>query len=168
MIKSGTTGSISNHRNGLVHVQINRIAGNKQTSETTWVKPLGGDLYKITSPLHFISGFDVGDVVSAVGNTEEAMPTVIEVVKRGEYRTLHIAFAKALPIADQQAVLNVLKKWNATHEMALERFYTIVVSSQENYDAICDYLKSLGRAKVLRYEPGVDIDTLLRMRFLEL
>jgi allophanate hydrolase subunit 1 len=164
MIKSGT-GPTADHRNDLVLVKINRVEGDRHTSVTTWAKPLGDDLYEIRRPLDLITGFDVGDVVRAV--SEETIPLVIELVQRGGYRTLHVAFAKGVAVARQRTVLNELKKWHATHEMAFDRFYTIVVFPQGNYEAICEYLKTLVRASVLRYEPDVDINTLARMHFLE-
>ena len=166
MITSGAGPTIT-HPHGLTLIEINQVEGNSQASNTTWAKPLGDDLYEISRPLSLISGFDVGDVVRAVASLDQATPTVIEMVQKGGYRTLHVSFVRDVSTADQQVVLDELSKWNATYEMSFERFYTVVVP-RDNHEAICEYLKSLAPAAILRFEPEVDIGTLTRSHFLEI
>lgn len=165
MIESGAGPNVTNN-DGLILIQINQVEGNRHASMTTWARPLSGDLYEINHPLSLISGFDVGDVVKAIAPPDQTIPTVIEIVQKGDYRTLHISFIKAVSIAGQEAVLNELSKWNATYEMSFERFYTVVVP-QSNYSAICEYLKSSLPAAILRFEPAVNINTLVQSHFLE-
>lgn len=166
MIKSGAGPTIT-HPDGLILIQINQVEGNRQASNTTWAKPLGDDLYEISHPLSLISGFDVGDVVRAIASSDQATPTVIEMVQKGGYKTLHVSFIKSVSIADQQVILDELSMRNATCEMSFERFYTVVVP-KDNHDAICEYLRPLAAAAILRFEPEVDISTLTRSHFLEI
>lgn len=164
MIKSGAGPTITNY-DGLILIQIDQVEDNRHASMTTWARPLRDDLYEISRPLSLISGFDVGDVVKAIAPSGQTTPTVIEIIQKGGYRTLHVAFIKGVSIDDQQAILDELSKWNATYEMSFERFYTVVIP-QFDYDAVCEYLKSLSSA-ILRFEPDVDISTLILSRFLE-
>lgn len=164
MIKSGAGPTVT-HPEGLVLIQIKETENHRQTTMSTWAMPLRDDLYEIRRPLSMISGFDVGDVVRAVVRPGETRPTMVEIVRKGESRTLHLSFVKGVSIADQQLILNELGKWNATYEMSFERFYTVVVA-QSNYDGLCEYLKSVPR-DLLRYEPAVDIDKLITDHFIE-
>lgn len=165
MIKTGA-GPTVNNNDGLILIKINQEEGNRHASNTTWAKPLGDDLYEISHPLSLISGFDVGDVVRAIASSGESMPTVVETVQKGDYRTVHVSFLKGVAVSDKESVLSELSKWNATHEMTFERFYTVVVP-ESNYDALCEYLKSPVPRASLVYEPAVDLNTLIMNRFLE-
>ena len=164
MIKSGA-GPAVNHPEGLVLIQIDQSEATRQTTMSTWALPLGDDLYQIRRPLSMMSGFDVGDVVKAVVRSGETSPTVVEIVRKGDSKTLHLSFVKGVPVVDQQKLLNELGKWNAVYEMSFERFYTVVVA-QSDYDELCEYLKSVPR-DLVRYEPEVEIDRLITDHLLE-
>ena len=165
MIKSGA-GPAVNNKDGLILIEINQAEGNRHASNTTWARPLGDDLYEISHPLSLISGFDVGDVVRAIASSNESTPTVVETVQKGDYKTVHFSFLKGVAISDQQLILNELGRWDATHDMTFERFYTVVVP-ESNYDALCEYLKSSVPRTSLIYEPAVNINTLIMNHFLE-
>lgn len=153
------------HHDELVLVQVNTAEGNKQSKETTWARPLGNDLYEIEGPLHLVTGVNPKDVVRAIVLPGEAVPSVSEIVKRNGYRTLHIAFSEAAPTGEQQGLLGTLENWGATHEMAFERFYTVVVTPEGDFQAVCAFLKSFRAKGLIMYEPEINIDALYRYRF---
>lgn len=149
----------------LALVQVSITEGTKQSRETTWARPLGNDLYEIKGPLHLVAGFNPKDVVRAVILPGDATPSVLEVVSRSGYMTLHVAFSESVPTEEQQALLETLGKWRATHEMFFERLYTIVVDHEGNFQAVCEFLKSLMAEGLLMYEPEIDMSALHRYRF---
>ena len=164
MIRFGM-GPSSTHNNDSVLLQIIRTEGHKESGETTWAKPLGGDLYEIEGPLHLITGVNSGDVVKAKTVQDDSPPVVFEVVSRSGYTTLHILFSSDVPFTDRETVLQTLKKWGATHQMPFDRFYTIEISPLGDSLAANDYLKSLTLEGLLAYEPDIDMNSLLRLRF---
>lgn len=153
------------HRDELVLVQVNTAEGNKQSKETTWARPLGNDLYEIEGPLHLVTGVNPKDLVRATVLPGEAVPSVSEIVRRSGYNTLHVAFSEAAPTGEQEVLLGALEKWGATREMVFERFYTIVVTPEGDFQAICEFLKSFRAKGLIMYEPEIDIDALYRYRF---
>jgi hypothetical protein len=164
MIKFGT-GPIVTSSDEEALIQIVRKLDNKESRESTWARPLGDNLYEVKGPLHLVTGVNSGDVVRAMTLPNQSIPVVCEVVRRSGYSTLHLIFSKQASVADQQSVIHTLKKWGATHELAFERFYTIEISPRGNYQAACDYLKSLEPEGLLNYEPGINMDALMRLRF---
>jgi uncharacterized protein DUF4265 len=158
------TGPMPASHNGLVLVQVRRILPNKQTMETAWAKPLGGDLYEIKGPLHLITSLNTDDIVKALILPGEAMPSVLAVVKRSGFKTLHLVFSKAVPVLDHQNILKPLTQWGVTYTSPLERFHTLEVNPRGDYQEACDYLKSLKLQGLIMYEPDVNIRTLLRFR----
>lgn len=166
MIKIGI-GPDPRPSHGLVIVQFKKSSSNGESKETTWAKPLGDSLYEIKRPLHFITGYNVEDVVKAVNFSGDTAPTVIEVIKQSKYKTLHVLFSKESSVSDRQKVLDELSKRNITYEQPLDRFYTLIVPPQGNYQNICDYLSPFSLTRLLIYEPEVDIKLLLRNWTLE-
>lgn len=160
-----TTGP-SNARHGeLTLVQINLTQGNRRSVENIWARPLGDDLYEIVGPVHSVAGLNPGDVVRANTLPGDPVPSISEVVGRSGYTTLHVAFSEAVPVEEQHALLAALGRWRATHEMAFERFYTIVVDPEGDSQAVCDFLKASSGKGVLKFEPEIDISALYRYRF---
>ena len=157
-------GSGHKSRGGLVLVRITTIEGNTESNEKTWAKPLGDDLYELTKPLHFTTGFNVGDVVRAVASSTEETPSVQEVIRRSGHQTLHILMCEGISKSNQQNVLDELNKWDVDCEMAFDRFYTIAVGPRGNYSAVCDYLRSLSVSGILLCDYEVDLNTLLKIR----
>ena len=51
--------------------------------------------------------------------------------------------------------------------MMVELFYTLQIAPEADFNAICDYLKSLSSQNVVKYEPEVDLDVVLRFCFLQ-
>lgn len=164
MIKFGS-GPIVTSSDEVTLVQIVRKVENRESRESTWARPLGDNLYEIRGPLHLLTGVNSGDVVRAMTLPNESIPVVCEVVRRSGYSTLHIVFSKQASVAYQESIIRTLKKWGATHQLAFDRFYTIEISPQGNYQAASDYLKSLEPEGLLNYEPGINLDALVRLRF---
>ena len=148
----------------LLLILIHRSLENKDTRESTWAKPLGGDLYEIKGPLHLIADLNPKDVVSVRMFPGESIPTVSDVVERSGYKTLHLAFYGTVPLLDQNRMLNALEQWSATYQMAFEDYYTVEILPSGDFQAVCKYLQSLKMRRLLQYEPDIDIDSLLRFR----
>jgi hypothetical protein len=146
-------------------IQVVTKDGNAENRETTWARSLGQDLYEVKGPLHLVTGVNTGDVVKARMLPDYSAPVVVEIVRRSGYSTLHIAFAREVPIADQQRVLENLQKMGATHHLVFERFYTIEIKLPEDYQVAERYLKLKVSEGLLVYEPAMDINALLRLRF---
>ncbi len=164
MIKSGL-GPQSNRKDYMVLIQVRLTRANKEVKETIWARPVGDDLYEIKGPLHLIAGLNSQDLVKAVKLPGDSFPSVDRIINRSGYKTLHVLFLDAVSTSDQPRLLGVLRDWGAAPEKAFDRFYTIQVKPAGNYQAVCDYLKSLSNERLLLFEPEVTIDTLLRLRF---
>jgi len=149
------------------HVRIQIVVRNSSriTKETTWARHLGDDLYEIKSPLHIVVGPHLHDIVRAKTVSGESVPSVIEVVKRSGYKTLHILFKNGGSDEQQRMTLDCLREFGAEDEGPFERFYTIVLSPNANYETVIAYLNSEKQRGAIIYEPDVPLSTLLRSRF---
>jgi len=165
LIKSGT-GAATQDDEELVLIQINKTQLNKHTTESTWAKSLGADLYQIKGPLHLITGVNSQDIVKAVILPGDARPSLSKVVRRSGFRTLRLVFLKTVLLKDRKKLLEELLQWNATFVTPFDRFYTVEISPDGNYPAVCSYLKSLSVQKLIVHEPEVSLEALLRFRFL--
>lgn len=164
MITIGTGPAITDN-DELVLILVTKTQLNKHTKESTWAKPLGGDLYQIRGPLHLIADVNSQDIVKALIVPGDSLPSVSEVVRRSGFRTLHLVFFETVPIVDQETILEEMTQWNATFARPFDRFYTVEISPDGNYPAVCAYLKSLRVRELIEHEPDVNLDALLRFRF---
>lgn len=164
MIKSGV-GSQVTQNDDLVLVEVSRVRRNRKTKETIWAKPLGGNLYQIKGPLHLIAGLNYDDVVKARPLHEGSIPLFLEVVTRSGHRTLHLAFARALPPLARTQILNQLTFMNIRKEMLSDLFWTLQIDPNGDYLATCEYLTSLSSQQLLIYEPEVEMDVVLQFAF---
>src|ERR1043166_6551868 len=139
MIKSGS-GPQASQNSELVLVQVSRVFKHRNTRETTWAKPLGGELYQIKGPLHLISGLNFDDIVKARALQQESIPSFVEVVTRSGCRTLHVGFAPELATLERSKILMHLNSMNIKAEMVSELFWTLQIDPNGEYQAACDYL----------------------------
>jgi len=148
-----------------VRIQIVVRNSSKITKETTWARHLGDDLYEIKSPLHIVVGPHLHDIVRAKTVSGESVPSVIEVVKRSGYKTLHILFKKGVSDEQQGMIVDRLREFGAENEGPFERFYTIVLSPNADYEGVIAYLNAEKHRGMIIYEPDVPLSVLLRSRF---
>jgi len=148
-----------------VRIQIVVKNSNKETKETTWARHLRDDLYEIKDPLHLIVGLHLHDIVRAKSVSGESVPSVIEVVKRSGYKTLHILFAHDVSDEQQTRILVRLREFGAEEEAPFDRFCTIVLPPEANYETVIAFLNSEKQRGAIIYEPDVSLSTLLRSRF---
>lgn len=166
MIRSGA-GPQPTNNNGLVLIQARTRRNNGWSTGTAWAKRLGADTYQLKAPFHLIAGFNFDDVVRAQPVSGSPYPCVLEVVARSGYRTIHLAFDRFLPKSERTRILERLTDFNVEFEMMVELFYTLQIAPEADFNAICDYLKSLSSQNVVKYEPEVDLDVVLRFCFLQ-
>lgn len=164
MIRSQTGPDLPRNDNQ-VRIQIRVTSSTTTTKETTWARHLGDDLYELKGPLHLFVGFHPHDIVRAKTVPGESVPSVIEVVKKSGYKTLHILFNKGASNEQQRMILDRLREFGAEDEGPFERFYTIVLSPNANYETVIAYLNSEKHRGAIIYEPDVPLSTLLRSHF---
>lgn len=164
MITSGA-GPQATNQNDLVLIEVRSERNHKRSIESTWAKRLGEDTYQIKGPLHLIGGLNFDDVVRAGPVSESPHPSVLEVVARSGYRTIHLAFDRFISASERTGILERLAEFNASFEMLVEFFYTVQVGPEADFDEICAYLKSFSSQNLIKYEPEVDLDTVLRFCF---
>jgi hypothetical protein len=165
MIRMGG-GGIPRHRSGeSVQVTIEEITATAQAKGVLWAKPLGGDIYELENAGSLITGFNFKDIVLARTLPGDSMPTVVEVVRRSGYESLHLVFSRDVAPLEQQRVLEGLNDFGARSEKIDSRFYVIIVDPDGDPPGVCDYLKSLDNEGLLKYEPGVDMRGLVRFFF---
>jgi len=165
MIKVGLGPNIED-ADALVLIKVRRSANDSRSVESTWTKPLGQDLYEIRGPVHLISDINTGDVVKAVLLPNDSIPSLVEVVARSGYKTVHVAFAATVTLLEQQRILEELEKWKVRYELVFDRLYTIEVAPDGDYEAFRAELNTLKVSGLLMYEPDVAMNVLLRCRFL--
>lgn len=164
MIQTGA-GPQGSQNKELVLVQVSRVFKNRNTTETTWAKPLGGELYQIKGPLHLISGLNFDDIVKARPPQQDSIPLFVEVVTRSGYRTLHVGFAPEVAQLKRSKILTDLRSMNIKAEMLSELFWTLHIDRNGEYQAACDYLTALSAQQILMYEPEAKIDAVLKFCF---
>ena len=164
MIRSGAGPQPTN---GLVLIEARTRRNNGWSTGTAWAKRLGADTYQLKVPFHLIAGFNFDDVVRAQPVSGSPYPCVLEVVARSGYRTIHLAFDRFLPKSERTRVLERLTDFNVEFEMMVELFYTLQIAPEADFNAICDYLKSLSSQNLVKYEPEVDLDVVLRFSYLQ-
>ncbi len=167
MIKSGAGGAGPqlNHQGDLVLVQFSRVLKNGHRNEIIWAKPLGADLYQLKGTLHLIAGLNFDDVIKARPLHGDSVPSFLEVVSRSGYHTLHVGFASTLPEPERSKILNQLTLMNVRAEKLLDRFWTLQIDPDGDYEGTCEYLSSLSSQELLMYEPEVEMDAVLRFYF---
>jgi hypothetical protein len=168
MIKFGSGGGLTPSSDAEFSlIQIQGSHGNRQTKESTWAKPIGGDLYKVKGPLHLIANLNREDVVRAHFFPDESLPVVVDVITRSGYRTLHIAFYKSVMLSEREEILKQIAKWQATHESPFAHFYTVEISPTGDFNSLREHLDYLKSKQKLLYEPDVTLDDLLRFQFIQ-
>jgi len=148
---------MSNEEKGLEHVILDvNDPTFGTTGEREWALPLGDDLYEIRNTPWHTCDVNWGDVVRAISDSEDHWPTMLEVVRRGGHRTLHIFFFKETTNAEKQDVLSRLKRWRASYENAQDRLYAVDVEPDGDFDGLCDFLAEPEMKRILDYRTRVD------------
>ena len=166
MIRSGA-GPQATNRDELVLIEVRTILKNKTSKESTWAKSMGEDTYQIKGPLHLIDGLNFDDVVRAQRVSGSPHPSVLEVVARSGYKTIHLAFDRSLSPSERTRILERLTELNVGFEMLVELFYTLQIAPEAAFNGIGDYLKSLSSQNLIKFDPEVDLDTVLRFCFMQ-
>jgi hypothetical protein len=166
MISSGAGPQPTNSKE-LVLIEVRTIHKHKRSIESTWAKRLGEDTYQIKGPLHLIGGLNFDDVVRTEPVPDSSHPSVLEVVARSGYRTIHLAFDRFLSPSERTRILERLADLNVSFEMLVEFFYTLQIGPEADFNGICDYLKSLSSQNLIKCEPEVELDVVLRFCFMQ-
>jgi len=127
----------------------------RMTGERVWALPLGDNLYEIRNTPWHTCDVNWGDIVRAVSDSPDHWPTMQEIVRRSGHRSLHIIFFKETTDIEKQDVLSRLKQWRASYENAQDRLYAIDVDPEGDFDALCNFLSTPERRRLLDYRTTV-------------
>jgi hypothetical protein len=143
---------------GLVKVSVDLHDDDGPATESFWAEPLGGDLYRLRNTPFYAFDLNFLDVVRAVSQEPDAVPTVVSVQRRSGHKTLRVLFAETTSESNVNAALGRLNDAAVNHERAWGRFYALDVRPEADYPAICTWLWELEEAGRLHYEKGATTD----------
>lgn len=119
--------------------------------ENLWAKPLGNHHYELRNTPFLANGFSWGDIVLC-RDSEDDLPEIVEVVERRGNKTVRVFFDENTPTRRRKAVLEILKTLKVGFEGAFERFYTLDVTPEANFERVISYLAEHQSAGTLKYE----------------
>jgi hypothetical protein len=120
--------------------------------ESLWAAPLGDDLYRIENVPFFAYGLNFLDVVLATADSEELKPEIRKVVNPSGHRTYRILFKKETAREEQEAMLAMLEKYNASFERADGSHVAVDIKPNGDYNAIFDQLDAFEQEGFLSFE----------------
>ena len=139
----------------LVKIQAEIAGLEGLDGEPLWAEPLGDDLYRLESVPFYAYDVHFRDVVRAVPRaSDDELPTVVEVIQPGGYKTLRVMFDMDMLPDEIQHLLGALTDRQVEYEQGQGYFYALNVPPDADYEGVCRMLWSLENAGRLNYETG--------------
>lgn len=120
--------------------------------ESFWATPLGNDLFKLENVPFYAYGLNFHDVVKATSDSGDFIPEIRELVELSGHRTFRVFFDKNVDRKKQEEVLNSMQDLTISYERCDERYFSLDMQPEGNYQAVFDRLDELERENILCFE----------------
>ena len=94
------------------------------------------------------------DVVRAIRNSPEELPTIVGIVRRSGNKTLRVVFPPEVPPDERLEMLKSLNRWRGFMENCNSTLLAVNVEPDGDYEAVCGRLWEWQQAGLLDYETG--------------
>ncbi|HEY9747499.1 MAG TPA: DUF4265 domain-containing protein [Allocoleopsis sp.] len=113
---------------------------NTLNKEVLWAEPLGEQLYRLDNVPFYAFSLNVHDVVRCE-QLEGDIPVFAELIKPSGYGTLRVIFCDETSEEDCIDIIHALHQQGIYDEKFYFKCYGFVVEPNQDYEAVCKYLR---------------------------
>ena len=137
----------------LVKIRID-LHDNEFSGESFWARPLGGDEYELRNTPWYAYDLHFYDVVRAIRDSPEELPTIVGIVRRSAHKTLRVVFPPEVAPEDRLEMMKSLNRWRGFMENCNGTLFAVDVEPDGDYEAVCGQLWEWHQEGLLDYETG--------------